>query len=619
VSRRTLPVIVTLAALAANAGVAITSSAQTAKRPSLSEADSLNNVREAERALRRYWSLATGFWGVHERPRLGSPTYVIEAMCEYPLGNYCHGPTNGQLAFGSRVATMPVEFLMSDRAVIRNKRGITKQLFTEAMAKLDRAQEVAPGDRWITGQRVFHRVERAELNDAASVAQQCRTERWWCDALVGYTKHLLGLSVAADSAFDAALRSMPDSVRCEWENLDLLVADDDLNPWYRDLGCSRRVELNRTLWWLSDPLHLVPGNDRRAAHYFRMVHASLSRGSDVRLPPHVEGGMLGEISFPPHGPAYGWAVIRMGVPTYLGFGIPPGPRQPPVLVLQYRRPVYHFIPSLAAARSPLSASSADWTPSRQPMPEHFRASFGAFSTLQSQLAWFRRGDSARVVGGVDVPGDTLLRRAGLVGGALVLARSSAATPRIVRESPDHPWVFAATVAPESTLVSFEALATGVGAGHSRYASGPPPMPRQRVGLSDVLMLTSADSLPADLERAASRVARHTRASRDAPLGLYWEVYGLQPGDTVALTLAAVERVRSGGGQAGRPPVVADGADRTEVRWRESRIGQDGITGMAVALDLRSLRRGRFTLELKVEVRGEQPVSVRREIVIVEPS
>ena len=587
----------------------------TSPPPDAQRVDSARNLRVAKSAVRHYWNVADTFWVVHRQPAA-----ALVAHCGHQIGRYCYGADNGGLIFGGR-NTLPVEFMFADFSVMRIKRRAMARLYSDVIRALDRAQDAAPGDRWIMGQRVLQRVERAELDDAARVADRCRSDRWWCAALVGYTKHLLGLDVIADSAFDVALATMPERMRCEWEDLGRLVEGDGQRGWYTGLDCAGRIAVNRTIWWLADPLYLQPGNERRTAHYFRVVHAALSRDGEARLKPHVET-IPDEQWRLPHGPSFESALIRLGIPAFMALGAGSEPMigssapKVPRLILQYRSPSYHFIPSLSAARAPLSARADDWDPFAENPAEQVWLRSGSFSQPDYQLAWFRRGDSARVVATLDIPRDTLLTTAALVGGGLVLSSSASESPRIATEPiPTSAWTFAANAPADSVIVSLEAMAPGVGSGRVRLASGPPPMPAQRVSLSDVLVLDSPDSLPSNLDQATRRAARTTRLPRGGSIGLYWELYGLRAGDTSAVTLAVIAQP-SRMERIARRLGFGERSDRTLVGWTEVHSGPDGITGRSLALDLRTLAGGDYVIELEVAVLGQRPVMVRRQLEIV---
>ena len=106
------------------------------------------------------------------------------------------------------------------------------------MRDLNKAAEALPGDDWIAGQRIRYLTE-AHDTSAVSVARSCRATKWWCDALLGFTLHVAGNYLAADSAYALALEGMPSPTRCHWLNLAPLL-DDDVRGTYHKLPCPQR-------------------------------------------------------------------------------------------------------------------------------------------------------------------------------------------------------------------------------------------------------------------------------------------------------------------------------------------------------------------------------------------
>ena len=265
----------------------------------------------------------------------------------------------------------------------------------------------------------------------------------------------------------------------------------------------------------------------------------------------------------------------------------------------------------------MSATSADWTPFAETPAEHMRPRFGVLTQPDYQLAYFRRGDSARLVAALDVPNDPVIGKAGLIGITLAVASAVAAPPRLIRQSlPDAEWTFLASVDDDSAIVSLEAIAPGAGAGRVRRAAGPPVMPTQRVALSDVMLLESADSLPPDLETAARRAARSSRVSPGA-LGLYWEVYGLEAHDTMTVSLTVVGHVQTPLARLGQRLGLGEAVDSVGVRWTDLPSEADGISERSIALNLQGTKRGLYTLKLEVSVTGQRSVIVSRDIELID--
>ena len=602
--------------------VAVAGSAAAAPRSerlrSESAVDSARTLREAKLAARNYWrrlvppSPLTGlspFYDIYDHKRpfgrdAEGGLFLPAAICERQIGAFCYGPRNGNLMYNGSTS-IPVAHRIADRSVMSVYRRVVPRLHRDVLRKLDQFQAAIPGDRWIMGHRVFLLLERGDLEGAAEAADRCRSDPWWCAALVGYTKSLLGRTRAADSAFAVALGTMPDSIRCRWEDLEPLFDGDDTADWYRDLDCAGKRAINPTIWWLSDPLFMEPGNDREHAHKARMVVAHLSLDAQERMDPGVFG-WGGVKNSMPFGPSYQAALVRLGEPHFVAQG-------DGALVLQYLQPVYHFVPLAAAAREPLRAASDDWTPLDPYPAEHMMARAGRFTTLDHQVAFFRRGDSARLVAAADVAGNPVLQRAGLIGSALVLARSPNEPQRVLREPLPGTQTYVTDVAPESVLVSLEAIGAGVGAGRARFAAGPPAMPPQRITMSDILLLDSPANLPADLASAARRAAPSTRLDSGATVGLFWEVYGVAPTDSMTITLSAIEHARSGLGRLAQRLGMFAATDSLRVRW--TAVSEGAIVGQSIALGLRSLGAGRYTLRIDLIVPGQRPVAVTREIAV----
>src|SRR4029078_12499414 len=74
---------------------------------------------------------------------------------------------------------------------------------------------------------------------ADSIAVQCAgssavpATASWCLALAGYTAQKLGNYPRADAAFTSALEQMPESERCKWQDLAVLIGRSDAGPYRR--------------------------------------------------------------------------------------------------------------------------------------------------------------------------------------------------------------------------------------------------------------------------------------------------------------------------------------------------------------------------------------------------
>ncbi|HTR79729.1 MAG TPA: hypothetical protein VMH39_16550 [Gemmatimonadaceae bacterium] len=345
--------------------------------------------------------------------------------------------------------------------------------------------------------------------------------------------------------------------------------------------------------------------------------------------------------------------------------------------LRNSRARYHFVPEAHALESPLAAREDDWAPTAGPpnafpsvdalhtaaggsdcerqfaeprAPERFTPTYAAtvVPLPDRQVAYFRRGargDSALLVAAVDLPsgakaaaaaGDS--RRSAAVG-FFAYGRASAGGPpldsaRVIDSvAPARGrWTTALPVAWDSALVGIELLAGGTRGdsgflARTRFGVAPPPEPAQRVGLSDILIYSPDSGAPKVLSGPGGAITRAlgtTTLAGVKRIGLYWEAYGLAPGESgeVELHLVADPVVLSRVQRLLR--ALRLGAHQTSIRiaWRDpggDAGGPDGAlsanVGRATALDLGAIAPGPYHLELTFRVPGQLPVTVSRAIQI----
>ncbi len=585
----------------------------------------------------------------HMRYRLWQNQYV-EPMtaffkCEKVVEPYCYGPANGSLPFGAPGLAHPV-LLRTDPSVLSPK--LAKRMDYEVVSllrALDAAQKKIPADKWIMGQRVFHRVQHGEHDAALTAARECRTEQWWCVALVGFVSTVQNQMHRADSAFSVALSARDAQSRCKWEDASDLLWDDGDRSWYTRLSCEAKKGVNETLWWLADPLYSEPGNERRNEHYFREVFRTLFLDSNSELPVRTIGRRVDTMQNPPinvkivdelgrfvtiqvfeqriwnHG-ALNSVLRSVGVPPYFMVDADRSQWTPdtiPPILLQYPQPNYHFLPDLAAVRDPMRAAAEHWDLLDPQAVERYHPAFGAFEPLEHQTAYFKRGDSSRMIAAANVRGNKLYSANGtkLFAAALVLTKSQSDI-RLFRDSiPGSLITFSSIVPSESTLVSIEGKVSGVGAMRVRFASGPPPMPSQRVTMSDVLMLQRrADfTLANNLDDATREALPRTTVSQGSSVALFWEMYGLTQGDSIIFTMSATEKSTSTLTQIGRVLGIAGRATGAGTTWTEALQTAQPTEPRAVGLDLSTLQPGRYVLALEAAVLGQVPIKVVRDIIV----
>lgn len=468
---------------------------------------------------------------------------------------------------------------------------------------LARAAARLPGDRWIAGQRVRYLAEAGKAREAVEVARACRADAAWCSALAGFSLHAAGEFAAADSAFAAALAGMDVAERCRWADVALLL-EGDARDRYRKLPCSEREAFERTFWALARPLHLLGGNDLRTEHLSRVMMTELQR--TARSPHHMSwGDDMHEL------------MVRYGWPTRWSRETPLVSRPMDVHVVGHEpHPSFDFVPDARAIIHPDSARPDDWTLRDRLAHTRYAPSYArAIAGLEHQLAFFRRGDSALLVVGFDTARDTAFSSDSI---AAALATAPASAPEsslVVREwNANRRDVLTTRATWSRLIVSVEAHDSAARAVARTRVVARPPMPPDgaRVTLSDLLLFNDPDPLPRALAEAAGRARGSLRLHADSAVGLYWEMYGVQP-DGEELSYAVTVR-REGTPWYRRAAERLGLADRqrpVRMRWQEPAGRPGEARNRSLSLDLSTLPAGRYVVELTLEAGRQPPVTVGR--------
>ena len=471
----------------------------------------------------------------------------------------------------------------------------------QLLDELSHAARALPGDAWIAGQRVRYLVEAKRANDAEAAAADCRASTWWCLALAGYAQHDQGRYASADSAYARALNAMPPEERCRWNDLTLLLDGSPSPSGYRQQTCEARDSLERRFWWLADPLYLIPGNERRTEHYSRWVMNRLQEGA-VSPWGHSWGNDHREM------------LIRFGWPAAWSRRRPSGYRleEDWAFGAGFREPQRAYEPPSRYVEQPAGIVAGRWTLAPdQPRGGYVPSYAARVDTLANQVAVFRRAGHGVVVAGYDLTRDSVTAETAVRSALFVSPGPDGQQRMTVNNHGRARDVLEVETPAAGGLLSLEALAPDARrAGRQRYWISLPPLPAGRVAVSDVLLLSGADSLPHELEDAAP-LARSSTVVPAAVAGLYWEVYGLGPASVpyaVGLTV-----VRESIGLVRRAArALGLGGERPQVRlgWSEVSRPGTGITGSSLALDLTSARPGRYTIRLSVAARGDSAVTER---------
>jgi hypothetical protein len=531
----------------------------------------------------------------------------------------------------------------------------------QVLRLMDSAMVLLPGDGWLAGQSVRMHLDQAEPPQALHVATACRAAAWWCGMLRGYVAFSAHDLRTAEAAFDTALARMPRDTACAWNDLSTLLIYSARKAYQR-LSCAEQANVNARIWWLADPLYLVPGNARRAEHYARRVLGILHVGNDADerydMRTYYSGPALQEMVL-----RYGWpsAVYwqppqHCAAPRVCYFVVPPGWSRFDTHDVNlaaggspwYWGPRYHTLPDWSAINDPVHAKSTDWdlAPERLDslywdtswwQPELYRREEGPLIELPTQVGFIRRHSTAAVVAAMEWPTTgTFLAPPAHAAVGVITSGGPLETPHIVGVQMDgaNPRAILTPIESRPLLLGVEMVpANDSGAAaRTRFGVTPPrPLAALEPGtlaLSDIMLVRAgpSESYPTSIQDVLPRMYGSTTLMSPKRLAIFWEVYGQRDGDTVDVSLRIVRRSSAGslarlGAALG---IGRTGDDTLTVRWREPRAGDPlafADSGMSIrprgfALDASNLTAGTYTLMVEIDRRATSATSAPRELTIV---
>lgn len=466
----------------------------------------------------------------------------------------------------------------------------------QLIALLDSTGAKHPGDDWVAGARVHYRIEAHNAAGADSVATHCAATPWWCAALTGYSAHLLGDAVRADSAFAAAVMQMPEESRCVWRSIAPLLADDDRDA-YEHMDCAVRTAIERRYWALSRPRWSSGANEWKNEFNTRRVIVWLGARSAT---PHLLtwGSDAEELVL-----RYGWPTAWSKVETSsLGLS-------DPSVIGHDPSPSFAFAPAVRVTDSVTDVGPASWEPDERSAPSRYAPRFvRRMGRLAAQFARFRRGDSTLVAVAYAAADDSL-RSPSMVIGAVNAADSVAMgatdTTRTARGS--------IMVAGAPLLVGVDVADTTTGVLLRGRVGFRVARDSGRLAMSDLLMFRIAGD-ETSLESVRPRAIPGDTVSRDQPLGIFWETYGiLADGESLDVAVS-IERVDHGWIRTTRQRLGLTPVD-TPIRmtWKDARPS----SGRGVSLDLTNLESGRYRITLSLHAEDGTTASTMREFELLE--
>ncbi len=476
---------------------------------------------------------------------------------------------------------------------------------------LDSLAHTVPSNRWIAGQRVRYLSESERHDEALKAAQECQAADWWCDALVAFSQHMRGNYWAADSGFRSAQGQMMARERCAWRDISMLI-DDDTRQSYRRLPCgAERDAFEDRVWWYSRTLYGMRGNDSRSEWNARQVMVRLYQDAPSA---HQFGFDEDEREL----------LLRFGWPRWWAKG-PGDPRGGGFSIQSDEAsPAYRYLPAGYVLTNPAVSDSSQWRLHQPPVIGRYAPPYARkLIALEHQQAMFKRGDSALLVMAYDVSpvpglGSAAHRRA-----AMVVAQGEQPAPRMTSKenapaagtmSVSGAWgplLFSGEVwAPDSSVVA-----------RARYGVHPPYAVDTRVTVSDLLFYKPSGTPPTSVEEALALALPTERVRASAPLGVYWEAYGTDPtGESMKLTVTVVQEVEETAGFLKRNSKalrLVRQATPVSTTVQDMSARGRSISPRAVQLDISTLKKGAYVVQLEIEIAGQYALRADHRIEIIE--
>ena len=339
--------------------------------------DSLEAIEHVNFVLSQYYRRASSLSAGAGRPRdaLGQP---FDARCDADRDDVCFSDDPDAGRCPNYVQCHP-----TPRRVL--------ETLMEATGK-------HPDSGYLNGQTIYLLGKLGRLAEALQVAERCAAAAWWCDALEGYVLHYMSEDPQAHVSMYNAMAAAPDSVRCAltdatwvlgpWSQRGADTSVPDVRHDTEEWDCARRVAVSDTLWWLSDPLYSVPGNDRWVEHVARAMSARFHDEIRHTLPSspgtqsHMDNLWASRVR---RGPLDSYESTRG------------------VAWTSRAAARYHFVPEV----EPDDLSHPTWSLEAGLDDEGYTPDLADFVILPRQIARFRSGDSLRVAAATRVQGSPI--------------------------------------------------------------------------------------------------------------------------------------------------------------------------------------------------------------------
>ncbi|MCY4574124.1 MAG: hypothetical protein OXF01_15140 [Gemmatimonadetes bacterium] len=455
----------------------------------------------------------------------------------------------------------------------------TEAAMYQFMDELERAARRRPADPYTVAQAVYGLARVGLVDRALEVAKGCDGVDWWCDLVLGMAYHRAGRSVDADGHLRMGLLGADPELECRLTDIEYLLDGRD-GSTYSDLPCHdpKRLEFEERFWWLSDPLMTMPGNDRWTEHVTRRFELLLHERLWAVTRPNYLVTARGISD----------NLVYMDVVTRRG---PPDSWDNTGWFRSLDASRYRFSPAslvgdgIQALRYNLEATRWD--------EGYTSIEYGPVFEVPGQVARFLDGDSLVLAVSADLDASPVYPRE-----SRFVASGGPAGPFVGRGVPtrDLGPSFMVTVEAVPLVVAVEAMDPDGPV--ARMRQGVMPLEPGALVISDPLLVSRLiPELPTTRQEAVDSMLAQAWIGSANEMVAYWEVYGLQEGQPMQISVALA---REGAGMVTR--VLRTLSGRSEppapvVSWTEEASGP--VHPMSLKVDVDALRDGDYDLNLEV--------------------
>jgi hypothetical protein len=528
-----------------------------------------------------------------------------------------------------------------DGGLSADRRSTIRLLRLSLRALLDSAQVALPRNLDVMRQRVRFALDASDWGGAKQIALSCDIDAVQCGLLRGLVLYRIGNVPEADAEFLSAVKAMPDSARCEWNDVGPLL-EGSLRNSYAKMNCAERAEIEARVWWLSDPLYIEQGNERRAEHYARKITISLVAPSGFDGHQHWTRKKGGE--------ATAESEIRYGWPSQMFWGGPQSDEGHGIWLIQHvadSAPPYvtreftrngrlHTVPLPSAIENPFGANASDWNLNGDGdkdydwwPAEHYARERSSIRQLpEGQSVMLRRKDATRFVWVGELDSAEVTRACGDTARASLFVSPwvdevtrVAEFKRKNRVAVDYP------LTAGKTLIGIESPGNAAcPALRTRFAIEVPDalasLKTQELSQPLLFEASEESGAPLSADAAITRMYGTTEFHKPRTLGVYFESYNFADDDTVQLEVRMTREDKPGfftrvaqvfkignreSGSIGIRWIEVPGNSRA-VHVREGNVP---IQMRNIVLDVSRLSRGTYRLELLQSIAGKEPVSGER--------